>query len=368
MTERAESERIRRFVLIGLVAVVSLFFLWMVREFLIALLLAALLAGTLQPLYRRLSARVGGRKSLAAGIVITLISLLGVIPLAGFATLAGVQAAALVKSAGPVLRGGLEGGPLLHRLVERFPSLAPLEQYRAPLFEKLGELGSKAGTAIAGAFTTAAGQTLSFLLALFVMLYATFYFLVNGRDLLRKVLYLSPLPSEDEDKIVGQFLSVTRATVKGTLVVGVVQGTLGGLGFWAAGIGGAVFWGVSMTVLSVIPSLGTAFVWVPAVAYLFIVGRTVAAVLLLLWCMLAVATIDNFLRPALVGKDTQMPDLLILVSTLGGIVLFGIAGFVIGPLIASMFVTVWEIYGHVFQDVLPAPPSLASPSKPASGE
>jgi len=362
---RDESERIRRFVLVALVGATSLLFAWMIREYLLALFIAALLAGTLQPLYQKLRARLGGREHLAAAIVIALFSLLGIVPLAGLATLAGVQAAGLFKAAEQLARKGLEGGPIIHCLAERFPRLSWLEQYQAPIVEKLGELGSKAGTAVVGAFTQAAGETLSFLLALFVMLYAAFFFLVSGRETLKKILYLSPLPAEDEDKIVGRFLSVTRATVKGTLVVGIVQGTLGGIGLGVAGIRGAVFWGVMMTVLSVIPSLGTAIVWVPAVVYLFAAGRTLAGILLLLWCMLAVASIDNLLRPALVGKDTKMPDLLVLVSTLGGITFFGIAGFVIGPLIASMFVTVWEIYGHVFRDVLPGSPPPSGPSKTA---
>jgi predicted PurR-regulated permease PerM len=119
-----------------------------------------------------------------------------------------------------------------------------------------------------------------------------------------------------------------------------------------------------MTVLSVVPSVGSALVWAPVVAYLFATGRTLAAALLLTWCSLGVGTIDNFLRPALVGKDTKMPDLLILLSTLGGIFLFGILGFIVGPLIASMFVTVWEIYGEAFRDVLPEPAPLSRPSIP----
>jgi predicted PurR-regulated permease PerM len=182
------------------------------------------------------------------------------------------------------------------------------------------------------------------------------------------VLYYSPLPPEDEERIVGRFLSVVRATVKGTLVVGIAQGALGGLGFWVAGISGAVFWSVAMTALSVIPSIGTAIIWVPGVLYLFAMGQTAAAVGLLLWCSLIVATVDNVLRPRLVGRDTKLPDVLILISTLGGIVLFGITGFVIGPLIASMFVTVWEIYGEAFRDVLPEPEplSITGPTPPVA--
>jgi len=357
-----QQERIRRIVLIVLVSGVSLLFLWMIRAFLLALLLAALAAGMLYPQYRRFLDRFGGRKNLAAGLVVGLLCVLGVVPLVGLGALTSVQAVELAREADPVVRQALSGGSVIHHLVERFPRFKVLEQYEGPITAKLGELGTEAGTFVVNAFTTAASETLSFFVIVFVLLYGIFYFLVSGRATLRKILYYSPLPQEDEDRIVGRFLSVARATLKGTLVVGIVQGTLGALGFWIAGIGGAVFWGVAMTVLSVLPSFGTAIIWVPAVGYLFAMGRTLAAVLLLLWCSLGVGTIDNFLRPALVGKDTKMPDLLILLSTLGGIAFFGIAGFIIGPLIASMFVTVWEIYGEAFRDVLPEPAPLSSPS------
>jgi predicted PurR-regulated permease PerM len=352
--------RVRKVVLLMLVSSVTLLFAWMIREFLLALLIAALIAAELHPAYRRLVRRLGGRKELAASLIVALLALLGVAPIIGLGTLAGVQAVALVRAVEPTARELAKGGPLLHQLAERFPSLSVLERYQTTLTQKLGDLGSQVGAAIVAWGSTAAGQTMTFFLLVFVMLYATFFFLVGGRETLQKVLYYSPLPPDDEERIVGRFLSVARATVKGTLLVGVAQGALGGIGFWVAGIGGAVFWGVAMTALSVIPSIGTAIIWVPGVIYLFAIGKTAAAIALLAWCSLIVATIDNLLRPALVGRDTKLPDVLILVSTLGGIVLFGVTGFIIGPLIASMFVTVWEIYGEAFRDVLPEPEPLST--------
>ena len=113
--------------------------------------------------------------------------------------------------------------------------------------------------------------------------------------------------------------SVTRATIKGTLVIGIIQGALAGIGFWVAGLDGAAFWGTIMAVLSIVPGIGAALVWVPAVIYLFVIGETLAAILLLAWCAAIVGTVDNVLRPTLVGKDAKMPDLLILIGTLGGL-------------------------------------------------
>jgi predicted PurR-regulated permease PerM len=120
-------------------------------------------------------------------------------------------------------------------------------------------------------------------------------------------------------------------------------------------------WAAAMAALSIVPGLGTAVVWVPAVIYLFVIGRYGAGVGLLTWSAGVVGTVDNFLRPFLVGKDSKMSDLLVLISTLGGIVLFGAVGFIIGPIIAALFVTVWEIYGETFRDVLPEPAPLSIP-------
>lgn len=179
--------------------------------------------------------------------------------------------------------------------------------------------------------------------------------------------------------MVDKFVSVSRATMKGTLVIGILQGALAGAAFWVLGLDAPAFWGAVMAVLSIIPGLGTALVWVPAVILLLVGGRIAAGVGLALWCGALVGTVDNFLRPYLVGRDTKMPDLLILLSTLGGIVLFGAVGIVIGPIVAALFVTVWDIYGTAFKDLLPAvepipvlePPRKTTPRKkpkPKHGE
>ena len=162
--------------------------------------------------------------------------------------------------------------------------------------------------------------------------------------------------------MVKQFVSVSRATIKGTLIIGVVQGALGGIGFAVAGIHGAVFWGTIMTVLSIIPGIGASLVWIPAVIYLVAVGKVVPALVLTAYCALVVGTADNFLRPRLVGRDAQMPDLLILFSTLGGILMFGVAGFIVGPILAALFVTIWDIYSVIFRkELTPLPAPLSEP-------
>ena len=150
-----------------------------------------------------------------------------------------------------------------------------------------------------------------------------------------------------------KFTSVTRATLKGTAVIGILQGIVAGLAFAVVGIPSAVFWGTIMTILSVIPGIGSALVWGPAAVILAASGHYAKAIGLALFCGLVVGSLDNFLRPRLVGKDTQMHELLILFGTLGGIFMFGAVGIIIGPIVAALFVTVWEIYGVAFKEVLP---------------
>ena len=198
--------------------------------------------------------------------------------------------------------------------------------------------------------TQAFSGTAAFFLNLFVMLYAMFFFLISGRAVLDKLLSYSPLAPEEDERLVGRFSSVARATLKGSVVIGILQGALGGLGFAVAGIAGPAFWATVMAVLSIFPGVGSAAVWIPAVLYLFAQGETLAAVLLLVWCAGVVGTIDNVLRPKLVGRDAELPDLLIFLSTLGGLLLFGGVGFIVGPIIASLFLVVWEIYGTILSD------------------
>jgi len=150
-----------------------------------------------------------------------------------------------------------------------------------------------------------------------------------------------------------KFTSVTRATLKGTLLIGILQGGLAGIAFALAGIDNAVFWGTVMAVLSIIPSIGSALVWVPAAIILLVQGNVASGIGLLAFCGVVVGSLDNVLRPILVGKDTKMHELMIFFGTLGGIMMFGISGIFIGPLIASLFVTIWELYGVAFSDYLP---------------
>ena len=346
-----------------LVVAVTVLFLAVTWPFLKALLLGALLAGLFHPLYRWVTRRLGGRRSLGSIVTLLVLFILVIGPISAFLGIVVQQALQVSEHAIPWVQqlfGTASAFDAHGWLVQRFPALADYVPSQEQLVQNVGAAAKAAGgLLVAGASQFTAG-TAAFLLSLFVMVYAMFFFLKDGEKIIEKIFYYMPLSHEDEALMLQRFSSITRATVKGTLVIGVLQGALAGLGFWAAGIGGAAFWATVMAILSIVPGIGAALIWVPAVIYLFITGQTLAGTLLLVWCAAVVGTVDNILRPVLVGKDAKMPDLLILVGTLGGLFLFGPIGFIVGPIVCGLFLTVLEIYGATFKDVLPPVKSLRS--------
>ena len=182
-----------------------------------------------------------------------------------------------------------------------------------------------------------------------------FFFLMRGADMLHASLKYLPLDHEDREEVIGRGIATAWATLKSILIIGLLQGVLIGLAFWVVGISGAVFWGAVVLVLAAIPALGTPLVWGPAAIYLFVNGQTVAAIGLIVWGALVIGLIDNILRPRLVGEEAKLPDLVVLVSILGGISVFGIVGIIAGPVLATVFFVVLDIYRHTFADALGGP-------------
>lgn len=353
-------EKFANVFLIVLATAISVVFLLMVRGFLMAVLLAGIFSAMAQPLYRYFLKVCKGRTALASVATICVVLLVIVIPLTAFLGVAASQAVEVSQAVRPWIEQQLSQPDALDNLLSRIPFYDRLQPWQDQIASKVGELAGSVGTFLVNNVAAATRGTVTFLLQLFIMLYAMFFFLIDGKSILDRILYLMPLSPKEEDRMVEKFVSVTRATLKGTLVIGIVQGGLAGIALFLAGIGGAAFWGTVMVVLSIIPGIGTALVWIPAVIYLLAGGHYLAGIILALWCGVVVGTVDNVLRPRLVGKDTKMSDLMILISTLGGIFLFGAVGFIIGPIVAALFVTVWDIYGITFNEFLP-PTSSGTP-------
>ena len=357
MTEAQPSqEPFRKGFLVALTVAISLLFLMMIRQFLLSVLLAAIFSGMARPLYTWFLRRVKGRRAWASLSTIAVISLVIGIPLLALLGLVANQAVEVSQAAGPWIEKQIsQVGELEQRirhiaLLERFPGLRNLMPSGEEIVAKAGEAASATGKFLVGSLGNVTRGTLGFFLQLFIVLYAMFYFLLDGGSILGRILYYVPLSPADEERLLEKFVSVTRATLKGSLLIGIIQGALAGMAFWLTGIPGAAFWGTITAVVSIIPAIGAALVWVPMVIYLMVTGHAGAGLALLLWSGLVVSTIDNFLRPRLVGRDTRMSDLLILLSTLGGLALFGPVGFIVGPIVAALFVTIWHIYGEAFHE------------------
>jgi predicted PurR-regulated permease PerM len=344
----------RKAFLILLVLAISATFVAMIRDFLMTILLAAIVAGLAYPLYARLTRLFRGRRAAASAVTLAAVVLLVIGPLATVLGIVAAQAFRISETVTPWVRDHLTQVTVLEGYLDRIPGIEHLEPYREQILTKAGELVGSTGSFLFRSISATTRGTVAFLFHFGLLLYTMFFFLTDGDKLLRKIMFYLPLPEEDERRMADKFVSVTRATVKGTLLIGLLQGTLAGAGFAAAGIQGALFWGTVMTLLSIIPGIGTALVWVPAVIVLLLTGEVAWGIALGLWCALVVGSVDNLLRPRLVGRDTQMHELLILFGTLGGILLFGVVGFIVGPIVAALFVTVWEMYGTAFREDLPA--------------
>lgn len=352
-------DRVNKVVLLVLVLAVSLLFLGMIRQYLMPLFMAALFSALLSPAYRRLRDRLGGRSVLASVLIVVAVFTLILVPLTILTGIVVGQAVSVSQSATPWIQDLVKQPLPLQQYLEKIPFHKQLMPYREQILGTLGEaVGAVSGFFI-NSLSSVAKMTLNALLGIVIMLYSMFFLLISGSVLLRKILFFLPLCDADEQLLLHRFTSVTAATLKGTMIIGLLQGTICGVGFAIAGIEGAVFWATVMAVLSLIPVLGTGLVWGPALVVLLAQGHYGGALVLLGVCGGIAGNIDNVLRPQLVGKDTQMHHLFVLFSTLGGIGMFGILGIIVGPIIAALFITLWELYGRAFGAYLPVVNLLA---------
>ena len=347
----------RRSLLLFLLGI-SVLFLMMIRSFLVTVTLAAVLAGISRPAYLALVRRLSGRKRIASVLTVLGLLLLVLVPLSGFLALVVSQAVQVTELADPWIREQSSRWPQFTAWLQTLPLVGPMIPEQGALVARAGELVSRLGTFLIQNVGTATAGTVNVVLQLFVMLYAMYFFLIDGPAILEKVLYYLPLPDVEERALMGRFVSVARATIKGSILVGLIQGALAGGAFFALRLPAAAFWATVMAVLSVIPVLGSGIIWGPAALVLMGTGRPAAGVGLALYGILIVSTIDNFLRPRFIGRDTKMHDLLVLLSTFGGLAMFGLSGFIVGPIVAALFVTSWELYGVAFHELLPEAPHL----------
>lgn len=341
-----------------LVVIVTAVFAWIVRPFFGAVLWALVATIIFAPLYRSLVADWGGRRNRAALFMLLVIVTLVIVP-AILITIFLLQEAATIYA--KVESGQIDFGYYFVQLQERLPDWA------AGLLDRFGltDIGAVREKIVAGltnSFRTLAGQAFtigqsafSFVMTLGLMLYLTFFLLRDGDELSGRLGRAVPIAPGPRRQLAEKFVAVIRATMKGSVVVAILQGAIGGVIFWALGIQGALLWGVLMAFLSLLPAIGTGLVWVPVAFYLLVTGAIWQGAVLVFCGIFVIGMVDNVLRPILVGRDLRMPDYVVLISTLGGLEVFGFNGFVVGPVIAALFMAVWDIMTEMRSTLAVAP-------------
>ncbi|WP_413875929.1 AI-2E family transporter [Albidovulum sp.] len=345
----------------------SLAFAGIVWPYFGAILWGVVVAIVFAPLYRRLFLLTGQRAGVAAIITVMLIILLVILPLMLITSSLVVEATSLYNA---IQSGQLDLGQILRTAGDKLPDWIKglLDRFDLSSFEairaRLSQLFSSFIQSLASHVLSVGQSTFEFIVALGVMLYLTFFLLRDGASLTRRLKAAIPLHPTQRDTLIEKFAVVIQATVKGTILVAALQGALGGLIFWFLGLNAPVLWGVIMAFFALLPAVGASIVWLPVALYLLISGAVWEGLVLLAFGVLVISVVDNLLRPILVGKSTKMPDYVVLISTLGGIAVAGLNGFVIGPMIAAMFIAVWDIF-TTMREVeqatgMPAPPPVQS--------
>jgi predicted PurR-regulated permease PerM len=334
--------------LLLLLVVVSVALAWILLPFYGPILWGAIIALLFAPLHRWLLPRLAQRRTPTALLTLVVVLVMVVLPLA-------LIAAALAREANGVYEqlqsGELNATRYFRGVFNALPVWITdwLDRLGVVDFNTLQRRLTEAlarGSQFIATQALGIGQiTFEFFVDLFITLYLAFYLIRDGDALARTLRHAVPLAHAHRSELVGKFTVVIRATVKGNLLIAVLQGLLGGLAFWFLGVKGALLWAVVMAFLSLLPAVGAALVWAPVALYFLLTGALWQGAALVAWGVLVIGLVDNLLRPILVGKDTRLPDYLVLMTTLGGMAVLGINGFVLGPAIAAMFVAVWHIYG-----------------------
>jgi predicted PurR-regulated permease PerM len=337
-----------------LLITVSLAFAWVLLPFYGAIFWGVVLAILFAPLNRRLLASTRRSGNLAAMATLLLFLIAVFFPLTLIAASLLQEGTAIYER---IHSGQLDVGTYFQQIMSSLPTWVTdlLARFGLADISTLKNTLSNAATQGSQFIATKAlniGQiTVDFVISTGIMVYLLFFLLRDGSALSEKIKLAIPLNKEHKQQLFTKFATVIRATVKGNIAVAAVQGAMGGAMFWFLGIQGALLWGVLMAVMSLLPAIGAGLIWGPVALYFLLTGAIWQGVTLIVFGILVIGLVDNILRPILVGKDTQMPDYVVLISTLGGIAIFGLNGFVIGPVIAALFIATWDLFAQEKKDI-----------------
>lgn len=363
-------------ILLGLVSVA---FVWLLLPFYSAIFWGTVLAIIFRPMQKALEIRLGGRSGLAAFISLLIILFIVILPVS-------LLAGALVQEGATLYErtrtGDINMGRYFEQILNALPEPAQRLLGRLGLRDlpgvqaRLSESAALASQFLATRAFSLGQDTFRFVISFAIMLYLLFFLLRDGKTVALAIRRAIPLGERYKQHLLNKFTRVVKATVKGNIMVAAVQGALGGFIFQVLGLQGALLWGVIMAILSLLPAVGASLIWGPVAIYFLATGEIVRAIILTLFGAVVIGLADNVLRPRLVGKDLRLPDYVVLISTLGGLAIFGLNGFVIGPLIAALFIAAWSLYAEARQehiapivlpdgiDPAPAPDDAEVPDKP----
>jgi predicted PurR-regulated permease PerM len=342
-----EMQKVRKNIFFVILMIGTIAFLLLLKPFAYPIFWAAVIAGIFGPMHKGLNRRLR-HKNLSTAIMLVVILFVIILPLALITSVLLAQAIDMYSALKDTADIQQKAQGVID-LLKGNPYLEKLDLDEQALTEKFYEIAGGISKYIVSYLTEVTQNTLLLLVNFIVMLYCLFFFIRDGDRLLRGSLYILELKDEIGNRIYQRFTSTARATLKGTLIIGLIQGAMGGMLFWVVEIHNAIVWGVIMVLAAMIPGIGCAIIWAPAALIMLATRHIWEGIVIIAVGSLVISSVDNILRPLLVGRDTQMHPLLIFLSTIGGIAVFGVSGFVIGPIITALLSTLWEIYEKDYQ-------------------
>lgn len=335
----------------GLLLATTAVFFWMLGSYLLPVFWAVVFAIVFYPLYLWTKRMTKGRSALAAVITIGAVITTVVLPLSIVGGMVAQESLSLYEGISGNTES-LEGLSLLERAEKFIAYLEPYGISKESVVEKLREWAAGVSQLVASSLFTVGQVTFSLFISIAIMLYLLFFFFRDADKLRQTLIHYLPMGNAQEERLFNRFAETARAVVKGTLAIALLQGFLGGMAFWIVGVANPVLWGVAMAILSIVPAVGPAIIWFPASLILLATGSIWEGVTLMVVGILLVSLVDEFVRPILVGRGSKMPDSITLLATIGGLATFGISGFVVGPIIAAFFLSLWVMFGESYKQEL----------------
>jgi len=343
--------KLRHIIFFGFLVAVTAIFLYMIRPFAYPIFWAAIIAGIFHPVYKFIIKHLKNA-NLSSTLTLIIVFIVIIIPLTLIASLVVAES---VQFYGTIDNNSQKIGEVVQNTtnwIRYNPYTTQLHVDKQFWTEKISQGSQMIAEFVFNAAKAITQNSLIFLVKFVLMFYTLFFFVRDGEKMLKFIMHLCPLGDKYEKLLYKKFTSTASATMKGTLIVGGIQGALGAILFWLTGMEGFLIWGIIMAAASIIPPFGTGIIWLPIGIFMLLTGDIWQGVIILATGFLVISTIDNLIRPILIGKDTAMHPIIVLFSTLGGLLIFGVSGLVIGPVIAALFMAFWEMYDHYYQNQL----------------